>query len=80
MLVKIHYPILRINLINEKFCKLPLIGMITAAIPWGYLSDILGRRKLLVYGNILDSACMLMCSMTQNVWLLMFFKYLGGIM
>lgn len=55
-------------------------GMITAAIPWGYLADILGRRKLLVYGYLLDAVCVLMCSLTQNVWTLMVFKYLGGFM
>lgn len=56
------------------------LGMITSAIPWGYAADILGRRKLLIVGFSLDSLCMLASAMSQNVWQLMLFKYLGGFM
>lgn len=54
--------------------------MITSAIPWGYMADILGRRKLLIYGLFLDSLCMIASAMSQNAWQLMLFKYLGGFM
>ncbi|XP_037029687.1 synaptic vesicle glycoprotein 2C [Bradysia coprophila] len=53
-------------------------GMIISAIPWGYLSDKLGRRKLLIYGYLLDALCVFMCALSQNVWTLIFFKFLGG--
>ncbi|KAJ6639914.1 Synaptic vesicle glycoprotein 2A, partial [Pseudolycoriella hygida] len=53
-------------------------GMITSAIPWGYLSDKLGRRKLLIYGYLLDTICVFMCALSQNVWSLIFFKFMGG--
>lgn len=56
------------------------LGMIISAIPWGYLSDKLGRRKLLIYGYLLDSLCVFMCALSQNVWTLIFFKFMGGIM
>lgn len=64
-------------IILQSLCAL---GMITSAIPWGYAADILGRRKLLIVGFSLDSVCMVASAMSQNVWQLMLFKYLGGFM
>lgn len=56
------------------------LGMMISSIPWGYLSDKLGRRKLLIYGFLFDSICVLMCALSQNVWTLIFFKFMGGLM
>lgn len=32
-------------------------GMISSAMLWGYLSDTLGRKKILVFGYLLDAVC-----------------------
>lgn len=54
-------------------------GMVTSAIPWGYAADTWGRRKPLVCGLLMDTLCLLASAMSQNVWQLMLFKYLGGV-
>lgn len=69
-----------LRLCRSIYNNVSLLGMITSAIPWGYAADILGRRKLLIVGFFLDSMCMLASAMSQNVWQLMLFKYLGGFM
>ncbi|KAM8705918.1 hypothetical protein ACLKA7_010247 [Drosophila subpalustris] len=55
-------------------------GMIISAIPWGYLSDTKGRRKILVYGNFLTCICVLGSALSQNFIMLVTFKFLGGLM
>lgn len=67
------------NTVQLRRCVL-LAGMMISAIPWGYLSDKLGRRKLLIYGNLLGSICVFMCAVSPNVWSLVVFKFLGGLM
>ncbi|XP_060663971.1 uncharacterized protein LOC132796726 [Drosophila nasuta] len=53
-------------------------GMISSAVFWGYLADTKGRRKLLIYGYLADTICVLGGALSQNVVQLMVFKYLGG--
>lgn len=53
-------------------------GMISSAIFWGYLADTKGRRKLLIFGYLADTVCVLGGALSQNVVQLMIFKYLGG--
>ncbi|XP_030567036.1 synaptic vesicle glycoprotein 2C [Drosophila novamexicana] len=53
-------------------------GMISSAIFWGYVADTKGRKKLLVYGYLADTICVLGGAISQNVVQLMIFKYLGG--
>ncbi|KAH8386508.1 hypothetical protein KR093_000904, partial [Drosophila rubida] len=53
-------------------------GMISSAIFWGYLADTKGRRKLLIFGYLADTICVLGGALSQNVVQLMVFKYLGG--
>ncbi|XP_062124945.1 synaptic vesicle glycoprotein 2C-like isoform X2 [Drosophila sulfurigaster albostrigata] len=55
-------------------------GMIISAIPWGYLSDTKGRRKVLVYGYLLTSICVFGSALSQNFIMLVTFKFLGGLM
>lgn len=55
-------------------------GMISSAIFWGYVADTKGRKKLLVYGYLADTICVLGGAISQNVVQLMIFKYLGGFM
>lgn len=53
-------------------------GMISSAIFWGYLADTKGRRKLLIFGFLADTVCVLGGALSQSVVQLMIFKYLGG--
>lgn len=55
-------------------------GMITSAIFWGYIADTMGRRKVLIYGYLADSICVLGGALSQDVVQLMIFKFLGGFM
>ncbi|XP_021713275.1 synaptic vesicle glycoprotein 2A [Aedes aegypti] len=53
-------------------------GMISSAFLWGFLSDMYGRKRLLVYGFFLDGAFNVMCAVSQNVVAIMIFKFMGG--
>lgn len=55
-------------------------GMIISAVPWGYLSDTKGRRKVLVCGYFLTLICVLGSAISQNFIMLVIFKFLGGLM
>ncbi|XP_034485624.1 synaptic vesicle glycoprotein 2C-like isoform X2 [Drosophila innubila] len=55
-------------------------GMIISAIPWGYLSDTKGRRKVLVCGYFLTCICVLGSALSQNFIMLVTFKFLCGLM
>ncbi|KAH8381387.1 hypothetical protein KR093_003932, partial [Drosophila rubida] len=55
-------------------------GMIISAIPWGYLADTKGRRKVLVYGYLLTCICVIGSALSQNFLMLVTFKFLGGLM
>lgn len=52
--------------------------MISSAFMWGFLSDTLGRKKLLVFGYLTDAALNIMCSLSQSVIAIMVFKFMGG--
>ncbi|XP_012261674.3 synaptic vesicle glycoprotein 2B-like isoform X2 [Athalia rosae] len=53
-------------------------GTITTAMLWGFLADVYGRRKLLIYGFLADSLCNILSGTAQNIWFLLFFKYCSG--
>ncbi|KAF7285169.1 hypothetical protein GWI33_011708 [Rhynchophorus ferrugineus] len=53
-------------------------GMITSAVIWGFLFDVLGRKRLLVIGFLIDSIFVFTSSLTQNIALLLVTKYLQG--
>lgn len=55
-------------------------GMISSAIIWGFLFDVLGRRKLLVLGFLLDAIFVFMSVLSQSLPLLIVSKYLQGFM
>lgn len=53
-------------------------GMISSAMIWGYLSDTLGRKKLLVCGYLLDAAVNIFVSFSQSKISIMIFKFFSG--
>lgn len=53
-------------------------GMITSAFFWGFLSDTYGRKRLLVYGFLLDATFNVLCATSQSVVAIMVFKFMGG--
>jgi MFS transporter, VNT family, synaptic vesicle glycoprotein 2 len=54
--------------------------MISSAFLWGFLSDVLGRKKLLVYGYLLDAMFSIMCALSQSLIAILVFKFMGGFM
>ncbi|XP_066993974.1 synaptic vesicle glycoprotein 2C isoform X2 [Anabrus simplex] len=53
-------------------------GMISSAFMWGFLSDTMGRQKLLVVGFLLDGLCSFASSMAQTLWLMLLLRYMVG--
>ncbi|KAG5672794.1 hypothetical protein PVAND_002887 [Polypedilum vanderplanki] len=53
-------------------------GMITSAVLWGFLSDVLGRKKLMVYGYLLDGFFNILCGLSQSFIAIMIFKFITG--
>ncbi|XP_048512483.1 synaptic vesicle glycoprotein 2B-like isoform X2 [Athalia rosae] len=53
-------------------------GMFISAFIWGFLADTNGRRSLLRIGFIADAICNVLCSMSQNFYMMVFFKFLSG--
>ncbi|XP_017856940.1 PREDICTED: synaptic vesicle glycoprotein 2B [Drosophila arizonae] len=54
-------------------------GMILSAIPWGFVSDTLGRRPVLIYGGFIDGIFVLCSALSQNSIQLMIFKFFDGL-
>ncbi|CAH1996788.1 unnamed protein product [Acanthoscelides obtectus] len=54
-------------------------GMISSAFIWGYLCDTLGRKKLLVVGYLLDGLFVIISAFSQNFYVLITTKFLGGL-
>lgn len=55
-------------------------GMIISAIIWGFLADILGRRKILMYGYLTTFVFDVFTGLSQNFWSLIIAKFGGGFM
>ncbi|KAM7346573.1 uncharacterized protein ACRADG_006449 [Cochliomyia hominivorax] len=71
---------LNLNLLDKGILNaITYSGMIISAIGWGYLSDKKGRKKLLVFGYLMDVICVLCGAMSQNVIQLMVSKFFGGL-
>ncbi|XP_030378173.1 synaptic vesicle glycoprotein 2B [Scaptodrosophila lebanonensis] len=70
---------LRLSLLDKGILNaITYAGMISSAIFWGYVADTKGRKKLLIFGFVADTVCVLGGAISQNVVQLMVFKYLGG--
>ncbi|XP_023311297.1 synaptic vesicle glycoprotein 2B isoform X1 [Anoplophora glabripennis] len=55
-------------------------GMITSGFFWGYLSDSLGRKRIITYGYFLNGLVGIMGSMSPNILLLMIAKFFNGLL
>uniref|UniRef100_A0A336JYS3 CSON002395 protein n=1 Tax=Culicoides sonorensis TaxID=179676 RepID=A0A336JYS3_CULSO len=53
-------------------------GMISSAMIWGYFSDTLGRKKLLVLGYFLDACINVFVTFSQSKISIMIFKFFSG--
>lgn len=54
------------------------LGMVTSAMLWGFLADTLGRRKLLVFGYLLDAVFVFIAGISQNFAMIAAAKFFGG--
>lgn len=54
--------------------------MLSSSMVWGFLSDTLGRKKLLVIGLLLAAFFTFLAGISQTFPMLMFSKFMGGFM
>lgn len=54
--------------------------MVSSAFFWGFLGDVLGRKKILVYGLLMDGILNIFTGLSQSFWQLAFFKFISGFM
>jgi len=54
--------------------------MVLSGFIWGYLADVKGRKKIILYGYMADGICNVFAGFSQNFEMLMFFKFLSGFM
>ncbi|NDV07649.1 aromatic acid/H+ symport family MFS transporter [Rhodococcus sp. IEGM 248] len=59
--------------------SLALAGMLVGALASGVLSDMFGRKKLLIGSVVWFSASMASCAMAPNPEVFMFLRFLGGL-
>jgi VNT family MFS transporter (synaptic vesicle glycoprotein 2) len=55
-------------------------GMVITPIFWGFLSDVLGRKKLMIFGFLSDFCFNLMCASSNSFTAIVIFKFIGGLM
>ncbi|KAM3956181.1 synaptic vesicle glycoprotein 2C [Aphomia sociella] len=53
-------------------------GMISSAMIWGFLSDTLGRRRIMVWGFFFTGIVEMCVSMSQNFVMLLFTRFASG--
>ncbi|XP_029674988.1 synaptic vesicle glycoprotein 2B-like isoform X2 [Formica exsecta] len=56
------------------------VGMVLSGFIWGYLADVKGRKKIILYGYMADGICNILTGFSQNFETLVFFKFLNGIL
>ncbi|XP_077255282.1 uncharacterized protein LOC143893605 [Temnothorax americanus] len=55
------------------------VGMVTSGFIWGFLADVSGRKKIILYGYMADGICNILLGFSQNFGMLLFFKLLSGL-
>ncbi|XP_047116111.1 synaptic vesicle glycoprotein 2A-like [Schistocerca piceifrons] len=53
-------------------------GLISGSFVWGFLSDTLGRHRLLVISLLLDGTIALCSAFSTSLWLMLLLRYLNG--
>lgn len=53
-------------------------GMLASALLWGYLSDTLGRKQIMVWGFLASSLVEMISAMTQNFPMLLTTRFISG--
>ncbi|XP_014468202.1 PREDICTED: synaptic vesicle glycoprotein 2B-like [Dinoponera quadriceps] len=56
------------------------VGMVMSGFIWGYLADVKGRKKVILYGYLADGVCNVLAGFSQNFGTLVFFKFLSGLL
>ncbi|MCX5774642.1 MAG: multidrug effflux MFS transporter [Fusobacteria bacterium] len=56
-----------------------LFGMGILGIFFGYLSDFLGRRKILIIATIISFLGTLLCALAPNIWILILGRFIQGL-
>ncbi|XP_039291083.1 synaptic vesicle glycoprotein 2B [Nilaparvata lugens] len=64
----------QMGLLNAVF----LAGALTSSFLWGALADMIGRRKVLVSGMLIDGLLTLFSSLSQRFYVLLIFRYFNG--
>lgn len=59
--------------------SLSLLGMFAGALLGGRLADRFGRKRIILSGTFLYSACSIICGFAPNFWVLGLFRTLSGI-
>ncbi|XP_054009602.1 synaptic vesicle glycoprotein 2B-like isoform X1 [Hylaeus anthracinus] len=54
-------------------------GMICSSFFWGFMTDTFGRKKIMFYGYMCAGILSLMACFSHTSWLLIFFKFLDGV-
>ncbi|XP_032684839.1 synaptic vesicle glycoprotein 2B-like [Odontomachus brunneus] len=56
------------------------VGMVMSGFIWGFLADVKGRKKVILYGYFADGVCNVLAGFSQNFGTLVFFKFLSGLL
>ncbi|XP_014297516.1 synaptic vesicle glycoprotein 2B isoform X1 [Microplitis demolitor] len=59
--------------------SMPFAGMIVTSFIWGFLTDTYGRKNILAWGYLMTFIVSFSSSFAHTSWLLILFKFLGGI-
>lgn len=65
---------------NIKITRWIILGMVCSGPLWGYIADVKGRRTVFLFGYLADGICNILSGLSQNFWMLLFFKFLSGFM
>lgn len=55
------------------------LGRLLFDLPMGGLAERMGRRKIIIIGELVTTVGTLLCAVAGNFWLLVFFRFIGGI-
>ncbi len=55
------------------------LGRLLFDLPMGGLAERVGRRKIIIIGEIVTAVGSLLCAVAGSFWLLIFFRFIGGI-